>query len=300
MANRNRDDMRTILPGTWARWRWLALTIIWVLAPPAHGLLPAREAGGFVSIVLDEGTEIGLRNPPQITLLPWTSELRARVAETEISEAWEQFVGRIREDWSASTAGCWFCAPGGWPVLNLACIEAARQAVSVRLGSLYTPVYWTAVETSLHRLPTLWAQSPRPGEGAVIACVAGESSPPYASLLPDPYYHQIPRPPYPPHQESAELPGDPAKEAMKEILLGGRPARIEGYQHIGYVVFFRTRGETVAQTVTAVVRGVCVQCLLLWCWPVVMTWPVPLQLALPKAKTDWPAVAEGYGIPDLR
>lgn len=281
-------------------WRWVALSVFCLLVAPAHGLIPAPQAAGFVSIILDEGTEIGLGHPPRFTLLPWTPELSARATEMEIAAAWEILVNQIRADWASSVAECWFCAPGGWPVLNVACTEAARQAVQLRLVTFYAPLYWTSIETALRRLPTLWAQSPRAGEGAVIACVAGEASPPYASLLPDPYYHQSPRPPYPPRLGTPELSGDPAKEAVKETLLSGQPARIEGYQRIGYVVFLRVGGEMVVHTVTAFVTGVCVQCFLLWCWPVVMSWPVTLQISLPKAKTDWPAVAEGYGIPGVR
>ncbi len=282
------------------RTRMLVLGICGLLATPAHALIPAREAIGVVSVVLDEGTEIVRRNPAQVMLLRWTPELQARAAELAIAAAGGDLLSRIGADWVASVAGCWLCTPGGWPVLNLPCVEVARQAVTARLRHLYEPTYWTTVEASLSRLPTLWGQSPRPGEGAVIACVAGATSPPYQSLLPDPYYHQRPRPAYAPTKSAAEPPGDPTKEAVKELLLGGRPARVDGYQRIGYVVFLQTTGELAPHSFTAPVTGTCVQCVMIWCWPVTWTWTVTLQVLVPRAKTNWPAVAEGYGIPGLK
>ncbi len=282
------------------RTRWLLLGVICLLATTASALTLPQEAPAFVSMVLDEGTEIVRKDPLNVLVLPWTPEQQAHSTEWEIATAWENLVDRIAQDWVASVLGCWFCVPGGWPVLNLPCIEAAREAVQARVQSLYAPAYWVQVETSLRRLPSLWARSPHPGQGAVIACVAGESSPPYQSLLTDPYYHQPPRPPYASRQSSAEPPGDPVKEAAKEALLSGWPARIDGYQRIGYVVFFRAKGDIVARIFAAPITGVCVQCVVFWCWPVVRTWTVTLQVLLPRVTTDWPAVAEGYGIPGLR
>lgn len=282
------------------RMRMLVLGICCWFAIPSYALTPAREARGVVSLVLDEGTEIVLRDPPRATVVPWTPEPQARATEQAIDRAERDLLTRVGEDWLASVAGCWLCAPGGWPLLNLPCVELARQAVRGRLGYLYEPELWMKVETALRQLPTLWGQGPRPGEGSVIACVAGQASPPYQSLLPDPYFHQRPRPPYAPSKSDAEPPGDPIKEAVKETVLGGRPARVDGYQRIGYVVFLRTTGELVWRSFVAPVTGTCLQCVFVWCWPVTMTWTVTLHVLVARAKTDWPAVAEGYGIPGFK
>jgi len=251
-------------------------------------------------MVLDEGTEILRQHPPQTMVLLWTPEPRARATELAINTAWRELLSQIEEDWLTSVAGCWLCGPGGWPLPNLPCLEVARQAVRGRLQGIYEPALWMKVETSLRQLPTFWGRGPRPGEGAVVACVAAESSPPYQQLLPDPYYHQPPRPTYAPSKSAAEPPGDPVKEALKEAVLGGRPARVDSYQRIGYAVFLRTSGEWVSRSFTAPVTGTCLQCIFIWCWPVTQTWTVSLHLLVPRAKTDWPAVAEGYGIPGLK
>ncbi len=277
----------------------LAVSIVVLLTTPGPALIPARASVGFVSAVLDEGTEIVRAGTHHVSLLPWADEGLARSTERKIAHSWQELVSRIGQDWTASVAACWFCAPGGWPTLNVACVGAAREAVRARLTLLYQPDYWRQVETSLRQLPTMWWYSPRPGDGAVIACVAGESTPSYQNLLPDPYFHQAPRPPYPPAHVRAEPPGDPQKEALKELLLRGRPARVAGYQQIGYVVFLRTTGDFVPHTFTALVTGTCVQCVVFWCWPVTRTWTVTFQILLQRAVTDWPAVAEGYGIPGV-
>ncbi len=278
----------------------LAFVLVAAAATPGRALIPTHNSVGFVSFVLDEGTEIIRADSHQVTLLRWTPERLARRTEHDVALAWQDLLTRIHQDWRIAVSGCWFCAPGGWPMLNVPCVEAARQAVQARVAEVYQPAYWLRVEGTLDRIPTLWWQSPQPGGGAVIACVAGASSPIYQSLLPDPYFYQRPQPPDPPRKLSAEPPGDPQKEALKEATLSGRPARVDGYQQVGYVVFLRTMGAIASHTFTAPVVGTCVQCALVWCWPVTRTWTVTLPVTLQRAITDWPAVAEGYGIPGIR
>lgn len=252
---------------------------------------------GFVSIILDEGVELIRTSTRQSVLLAWTSESQARAVVQQIEEAWQWLTSTIQADWQASVAGCATCPP---PALNVACVEAARQAVLQRIRTTYQPEYWRRVEAALRSIPTVWWQGPRPGQGAVLAVVFAKTSPDLRALLPDPYYWQLPptgrRPPDP----MAEPPGDPAKEAAKESALAGVLARVPDYQRVGFVTFMRTRGQHTPKTFTTTVSITCLVCTLFICTPVGGSWQVVLDALLEQAIVDWPAVAEGYGVPGVR
>jgi len=274
-----------------------AAVILAAAAPPSSALIPPRDSVGFVSVVLDEGVELVRTSTRQPVLLAWTSEEQARAVERKIREAWEWLVSTIQADWQASVAGCATCPP---PALNPACVEAARQAVLERIRTRYQPEYWRRVEEALRSIPTVWWQSPRPGQGAVLAAVFATTPPDLRSLLPDPYYWQPPSSRGVSGNPLAEPPGDPAKEALKEQRLTGVLARVSDYQRVGFVTFMRTSGRTTPAQFQGTVTVTCVVCVLFACWPVTGTWTVTLEAVLEQAVVDWPAVAEGYGIPGIR
>ena len=278
-----------------------AAVVLAAAVPPSPALIPARDSVGFVSIVLDEGVELIRTSTRRPVLLAWTSEEQARAVEGKIREAWEWLISTIQADWQASVAGCASCPP---PALDEACVEAARQAVLARIRTTYQPEYWRRVEEALRSIPTVWWQSPRPGQGAVLAAVFAPASPDLRSLLPDPYYWQAPRTGRTPPDPLAEPPGDPAMEAAKEARLSGVLARVADYQRIGYVVFMRTTGKFTPRTFYAVVSVCCLVCTGSGedrrCEMQCGAWTVALTAVLEQAVVDWPAVAEGYGIPGVK
>jgi len=274
-----------------------AAVVLAFAAPPSSALIPARDSVGFVSVVLDEGVELVRTSTRRPVLLAWTSEEQARAVERRIQEAWEWLVSTIQADWQASVAGCATCPP---PALDPACVEAARQAVLARTRTRYQPEYWRRVEEALRSIPTVWWQSPRPGQGAVLAAVFAPASPDLRSLLPDPYYWQAPRTGRIPPDPLAESPGDPAMEAVKEARLAGILARVADYQRVGFVTFMRTSGRITPARLQGTVSITCVVCVLFTCWPVSGAWTVTLEAVLEQGVVDWPAVAEGYGIPGVR
>jgi hypothetical protein len=283
------------------RWKVLlaVLVITGALGPAAEAIILARESVGFTSFVQDEALEVvhrqtlrrcveehvrsGLRGLERCGTrfawnMDWVLEQRAQRVEERINAAWGAMVADIQATWARLVAGC---------MCNPQCIAAAYSRLLAELPRIQAD-YWRRVAEALAEIEALWWRGPRPDQGAVISAVfrpVPRGKPAFVERLgPDPYFHQLPPPPrgYPVRDPEGEPPGDPGKEEQKEQKLGRFTATVSEYQDYGYTVLFQVYGRRETVTVVALAGPFC---------------PVPAVVPVERAVTDWPAVAEGYGIP---
>ncbi len=268
-------------------------------AGEAAALLPAREAVGCLSAVLDEGAELLAVTPRVAAVLPWEREENARREAGNIEGAWAWLVGTVRADWQGRASACGRCTP--YPAVDPGCVSAAERELREEIRRTYRPEYWSRVESSLGRLVAAWWTGPRPGMGAVLVAPVARVRPDLRAVLPEPYFRQMPRARAEVPDPMAEPhPGDPAQEELKERRLAGVLAGVEDYRRVGFVTFMRVSGTVLTVPFTADVVVTCLVCTP-WpfCGPVTQVFPVTTVQTLERALVTWPAVAEGYGIPGV-